>query len=58
VLLLFKKISSDRDLQVATGMITSYQGLSAKIYTDIVHAAAFFFTPSTRAQHYLLLWPL
>ena len=48
LLLLFKKNSSDRDFQVATGMITSNQGLSAKIYTDIVHAAAFFFTPSKK----------
>ncbi|XP_062015680.1 protein NUCLEAR FUSION DEFECTIVE 4-like [Rosa rugosa] len=40
--------------QVAVGLTTSYQGLSAKIYTDIV-SAAFSSSPHKRAQAYLLL---
>lgn len=39
--------------QVAAGIITSYQGLSTKIYTDIVHVVSS--APGKRAQHYLLL---
>lgn len=39
--------------QVAAGIITSYQGLSAKIYTDIVQVVSS--APGKRAQHYLLL---
>ncbi|KAM5548483.1 protein NUCLEAR FUSION DEFECTIVE 4-like [Rosa sericea] len=40
--------------QVAVGLTTSYQGLSAKIYTDIV-SAAFSSSPHKRAKAYLLL---
>ncbi|XP_062020955.1 protein NUCLEAR FUSION DEFECTIVE 4-like [Rosa rugosa] len=40
--------------QVAVGLTTSYQGLSAKIYTDIV-GAAFSSSPHKRAKAYLLL---
>lgn len=40
--------------QVAVGITTSYQGLSAKIYTDIVNAA-FSSSPHRRARAYLLL---
>ncbi|XP_050370734.1 protein NUCLEAR FUSION DEFECTIVE 4 [Argentina anserina] len=40
--------------QVAVGLTTSYQGLSAKIYTDIV-SAAFSSSPHKRVQAYLLL---
>jgi hypothetical protein len=42
------------DLQVAVGITTSYQGLSAKIYTDIFHAA-FSSKPHETAKAYLLL---
>lgn len=40
--------------QVAVGLSTSYQGLSAKIYTDIVDVF-FSFPPFKRARGYLLL---
>ncbi|XP_004292449.1 PREDICTED: protein NUCLEAR FUSION DEFECTIVE 4-like [Fragaria vesca subsp. vesca] len=40
--------------QVAVGLTTSYQGLSAKIYTDIV-GAAFSSAPYNTAKAYLLL---
>ncbi|PRQ24163.1 putative major facilitator superfamily domain-containing protein [Rosa chinensis] len=40
--------------QVAVGLTTSYQGLSAKIYTDIV-GAVFSSSPHKRAKAYLLL---
>ncbi|KAL6204312.1 hypothetical protein ACLB2K_021580 [Fragaria x ananassa] len=40
--------------QVAVGLTTSYQGLSAKIYTDIV-SAFFSSSPHKRARAYLLL---
>ncbi|KAL6275540.1 hypothetical protein ACE6H2_019141 [Prunus campanulata] len=40
--------------QIAVGITTSYQGLSAKIYTDIV-GAAFSSSPQRKAQAYLLL---
>lgn len=40
--------------QIAVGLTTSYQGLSAKIYTDIV-GAAFSSAPHRRAKAYLLL---
>ncbi|KAM1205051.1 hypothetical protein ACFX2G_006000 [Malus domestica] len=40
--------------QIAVGITTSYQGLSAKIYTDIV-GAAFSSSPHRRAKAYLLL---
>lgn len=42
------------NLQVAVGITTSYQGLSAKIYTDIVRAA-FSSKPHETAKAYLLL---
>jgi len=42
------------DLQVAVGITTSYQGLSPKIYTDIVHAV-FSSKPHETAKAYLLL---
>ncbi|XP_028117163.1 protein NUCLEAR FUSION DEFECTIVE 4-like isoform X2 [Camellia sinensis] len=42
------------DRQVAVGLSTSYLGLSAKIYTDIVDAL-FPSSPSDRAKAYLLL---
>ncbi|KAL7264198.1 hypothetical protein ACSBR1_002200 [Camellia fascicularis] len=42
------------DRQVAVGLSTSYLGLSAKIYTDIVDAL-FPSSPSERAKAYLLL---
>ncbi|KAK9279595.1 hypothetical protein L1049_013274 [Liquidambar formosana] len=47
-----KNFPSNR--QVAVGLSTSYQGLSAKIYTDIVDAF-FSSSPTTRAKAYLLL---
>ncbi|PQQ12102.1 protein NUCLEAR FUSION DEFECTIVE 4-like [Prunus yedoensis var. nudiflora] len=40
--------------QIAVGITTSYQGLSAKIYTDIV-GAAFSSSPQRKAKAYLLL---
>ncbi|CAL8998857.1 unnamed protein product [Prunus brigantina] len=40
--------------QIAVGITTSYQGLSAKIYTDIV-GAAFSSSPQGKAKAYLLL---
>ncbi|KAF5751315.1 hypothetical protein HS088_TW02G00328 [Tripterygium wilfordii] len=40
--------------QVANGLTTSFQGLSAKIYTDIVDVA-FNSSPTKRAQGYVLL---
>ncbi|EEF44681.1 protein NUCLEAR FUSION DEFECTIVE 4 [Ricinus communis] len=42
------------DRQVAVGLTTSYQGLSAKIYTVLVDALFFSF-PAKRAKAYLLL---
>ncbi|XAR60799.1 hypothetical protein NMG60_11034314 [Bertholletia excelsa] len=42
------------DRQLAVGVSTSYQGLSAKIYTDIVHAVSPY-SPSEKAKTYLLL---
>jgi hypothetical protein len=42
------------DSQIPVGITTSYQGLSAKIYTDIVHAAAPH-KPHKTAKAYLLL---
>lgn len=41
------------DHQVAVGLTTSYQGLSAKVYTVLVEA--FFSSPTKRANAYLLL---
>jgi len=41
------------DRQVSVGLTTSYQGLSAKIYTVLVDAL--FFSPDKRAGAYLLL---
>jgi len=41
------------DRQVSVGLTTSYQGLSAKIYTVLVDAL--FFSPDKRAGGYLLL---
>ncbi|KAB5512945.1 hypothetical protein DKX38_029973 [Salix brachista] len=41
------------DRQVSVGLTTSYQGLSAKIYTVLVDAL--FFSPDKRAKSYLLL---
>jgi hypothetical protein len=41
------------DSQIPVGITTSYQGLSAKIYTDIVHAAPH--KPHKTAKAYLLL---
>ncbi|KAJ6763714.1 MAJOR FACILITATOR SUPERFAMILY PROTEIN [Salix purpurea] len=41
------------DRQVAVGLTTSYQGLSAKIYTALVDS--FTFSPVKRAKAYLLL---
>ncbi|XP_019178729.1 PREDICTED: protein NUCLEAR FUSION DEFECTIVE 4-like [Ipomoea nil] len=43
------------DRQVAVGISTSYVGLSAKIFTDIVEAAMNVSSPTDRAHAYLLL---
>ncbi|KAE8008357.1 hypothetical protein FH972_004878 [Carpinus fangiana] len=42
------------DSQIPVGITTSYQGLSAKIYTDIVHAAAPHKPHKTAKAHLLL----
>ncbi|KAL1558789.1 protein NUCLEAR FUSION DEFECTIVE 4-like [Salvia divinorum] len=43
------------DRQIAVGLSTSYIGLSAKIYTDIVDVVAASNSPSDRAKAFLLL---
>ncbi|XP_050216264.1 protein NUCLEAR FUSION DEFECTIVE 4 [Mercurialis annua] len=45
----------ESDRQVAVGLTTSYQGLSAKIYTVVVNALIFLFPPKSSAKTYLLL---
>ncbi|KAI3676393.1 hypothetical protein L1987_85999 [Smallanthus sonchifolius] len=45
----------NRDRQLAVGLSTSYQGLSAKIYSDLVDVVFKSSSPVQRARSYLLL---